>query len=459
MLAVDIGANSGRILVGQYDGTKITYEEYLRFTHLASEVQGELFWDFERIWKNVKEGIHKAMEEYDRIDSIGIDSFCPDFVCFDQEGKLQGRMKSYRNFLDGKMLQEVFTYVSEEEFRESGNAPLAIALLPQLLELQKRSDACREGKIRILPLPNALNYLLGGRACTDFTQISVSMLFNKEEKDWDKELCNRFLEHPEILPPVRPCGTIIGNYQGEEENGRKGTALIHIGSHDTATANLMLSMVKEKAIYIHTGTWTSVGVKVQEPILGPLTKEYEISNYGLPDETYILCKTTMGMWFLQECKRCWEKDGTELSYPEISKLAESGRSLEQPIDLLEARYLNAYGTLHRELASELAARAGWEQVSVGDIARSIYDYIADSYEKLIGNLEEITGETYSAIVLGGGAVRDSFFCKYVEEKCKKQVIVSSPEATGLGNMIMQLKALEGDRLTEERCRRILEYSC
>lgn len=440
MLAVDIGANSGRIILGEYDGSRIHTCELLRFSHRSAEIRGELFWDFPDIWNKVRDGLTTALKEIANIDSIGIDSFCPDFCCFDRQGRLLGQMKSYRNYLDERSLSGILGRVSADEFWEiTGNAPLSFGLLPQIMQLQAQDENVRAGNVMLLPLSNALNYLLGGEACTDFTQVSVSMLFNRITKTWDEQLCSRFLLHRELLPPVKKCGTVLGKcLLGRQENA---PLIVNVGSHDTALANLLLASMEDNAIYINTGTWTSVGVKVAEPVTHPAARKYGVNNYGLPDEQYILCKTAMGMWFLQECRRCWAEEGTEPSFAQLSHMAESACSAGKTVDLQESRFLNAYRTLPEVIGRELCRLTGRSRVTRGEIVRCIYDHLTGVYQTLIAQLEEITHRSYSTIVLGGGAVQDKFFCRQVKERCGKRVIPASTEATALGNILMQLEAL------------------
>lgn len=436
--AVDIGAGSGRVMIGCYENQEICIEEIHRFTHEIININGTLFWDILHIWNEVREGILKAYSVYGHLDSIGIDAFAPDFCLISENGELVGQAKSYRNFTDGEERRRVVQKVSEETFIEiTGNAFIDIALLPQLCELKKSCKSLLESGFRVLPIPNLLSYLLGGRPCTDFTQATVSMLYDWRNKRWSKELMDIFEINEKVLPDVEHSPKSIGmcNLPGLEK-----TTIINIGSHDTAVANYLLSELDDEAVCLNTGTWTSVGIHSENPLGVRDAMETGLSSFGLPDGSFILCKNIIGTWFLQELKRCWETKGIFYSFQKMGELAKNARPISITLDLLQPRYLDAFGSLLSILEEDLQ-RYSEEKLSDGQIIRIVYDFITDIYSRNIREIERLTGKIYSAVIVGGGAVRDSFLCELIAVKCGKRVIKAPAEAATLGNMILQLEAV------------------
>lgn len=435
--AVDIGAGSGRVMMGRYDGYEICIEEVHRFTHEIINVKGILYWDILHIWNEVKKGLLKAYQTYGKCDTIGIDAFAPDFCFISKNGELLGQARSYRNFTDGEARRNVIKKVKEETFLEiTGNAFIDIATLPQLYAFKDNCKNLPEAGACALPVPNLLNYFLGGKPCTDFTQATISMLYDWKKKAWSQELLDIFEINEKILPEVeqspKPIGTCT--LAGFEE-----TAIVNIGSHDTAVANYLLSELDENAVCLNTGTWTSVGIRREMPPGVREAMETGLSSFGLPDGSFILCKNVIGTWFLQELKRCWENRGIFYSFQEMSELAEKAGADGVSLDLLQPRYLDAFGSLPEVMKEDFQKYSG-KQPSDGQIIRVVYDFITDIWLQTIREIENLTGKTYSAVILGGGAVRDHFLCKYIADKCGKKVIKAPAESAALGNIILQLEA-------------------
>lgn len=450
--AVDIGAGSGRVMVGHYDGQEICMEEMHRFEHEIINVGGILFWDLLFIWKEVKKGILKAARKYGKLDSIGIDAFAPDFCFMSKNTELLGQARSYRNYTDGAARRRVMEKVSEERFLEiTGNAFIDIALLPQLQSMQDICGALSKLGAYLLPVPNALNVFLGGRPCTDFTQASISMLYDWKKKGWSKELMNIFGINESLLPEVEQSPKVIGRctLPGLEE-----TQIINIGSHDTAVANDLLSQLEENAICLNTGTWTSVGIRSKEPLGVSEAIKTGLSSFGLPDGSFILCKNVVGTWFLRELKQCWEGRGVFYSFQEMGELAKKAGPVKASFDLLQPRYLDAIGTLLDVMREDIRKEIGTEPLE-GQIIRKVYDFIVDIYHQTILELERLKGKQFSAIVLGGGAARDCFLCDYIAQKCGKGVVKAPAEAASLGNIILQLEAI-GDIASKERKREVIK---
>lgn len=444
--AVDIGASSGRVMLGHYDGHEIHIEELHRFTHELINANGILFWDILYIWNEVKKGILKAYNRHGTLDTIGIDAFAPDFCFVSENGELLGQAKSYRNFTDGEARRNVVQRAGEDRLLEiTGNAAIDIATLPQLWAYKNScKDAWGPGT-RMLPVPNLLNYFLGGKPCTDFTQASVSMLYDWKKKQWSRELLDTFGINDRLLPDVEQSPEPIGTCTLP---GLEKTLIINIGSHDTAVANYLLSELDETAICLNTGTWTSVGIRSDFPLKAREAKETGLSSFGLPDGSFILCKNIIGTWFLQELKHCWENKGVCYSFQEMGEFAKEAEPVHTVLDLLQPRYLDAFGSLPDVMREDIKKQTG-ERPSDGQVIRMVYDFIIDTYVRGIDEIEKLTGKTYPSLVIGGGAVRDSFLCEYIGARCNKKVRKAPAESATLGNIMLQLEAT-GDIRTKEK---------
>lgn len=455
MIAVDIGAGSGRVIFGVHDGKKLSMREEARFTHpLEKDEKGILNWNFPYIWQCVKENIQSILDREGTVDSIGVESFACDYCVYDKSGDLTAPMTSYRGYLAPTYQQEVLKIISQDRFWDiCGNMPSCYTMLFQLYHQRSTNPALSQEGTVVLPLSNAINYLLCGVKCTDHTVSTVSGLVNRRTRNWDPEICRVALPNPNVLPPIYPCETVLGNCRLP----CKGVPpkIVNVGMHDTAVANHMIGHLAGDQICINAGTWISIGVITDSPVITHLCRENNTMNAGLPDGRNLMCRIMMGCWYLQQLKAFWKNQGRELSYSQMIDLVRQCREKTFPIDILQGDYFNSDPDLPKLIRSWVLENYGARIETDAGILSCCYKGIAQSVAKETANLEEITGRSYHQIYMGGGATQDPILCELIQEYTGKELVLMPAESTAAGNLLIQLKAL-GAVQTQDEIKTLLE---
>lgn len=438
ILAIDIGAGSGRVIMGAYDGEQLTLKEVGRFSHpLSRDENGFSYWNFHHILSQVKDCIRELSTGGAAIHSLGTDSFSPDFCLFDQEGRICGPMYSYHNYMDMPFPGELLSAVDEDGFWEAtGNGPSSIAFLAQLYRLQcTKAYACAPDNT-VLPLANALAFSLSGSAATDFTCLSESLLNDRISGSWHDGLCKTLLRQPAVLPPVLDCGTVLG---AMKDGGPRPPLVIHTGMHDTASANYALSALAQDQLCMNAGTWISVGFKVDSPIISDTARRLGTSNSGLADRSYMHCSIFPGTWYLQRYRQCLHDAGTQATFGELSAAARREPSCGCPINADNMAYFGSGPDLSALVKQAVYEQYGMRLQSEGQVLRCIYEGIAQTAARHISEVEAVVNRRSHSIFMGGGAIKDSLLCQLIEEYSGKHIVRCMEEASAVGNMLQQLE--------------------
>ena len=437
MLAVDIGAGSGRLVLGKYSAGELSLTEVERFEHRDCLINGILYWDFQDIFNKVKDGIRKAIASVEHLDSIGFDSFAPDFVCFSELGQPVGNMLSYRNFQHETVLKDVLSVVSSKSFTEiCGNKPLSFSLLSQLVFIQKSGLLPSNTKIIPMPLANALGYLFSGRFHTDRTQSSISMLSDRHG-NWSKALVDHFIQPPLQLPEIMPCGEMLG--QLVLDGTVTDTTVINVGSHDTACANGLLAASASEELLINSGTWISVGTATNAPITTDCICRSGLYNYGLPDGGNLLCRLSYGMGLIRTLRSRMYIYDYEANYALLGMLADSS-TYDQYFSVYEPDLFTSEHPIEVTIQSILRQRGKPAPECFADIVRCVYTSLTENIAGCILDLQKATGRHFVSAYLGGGGVQDQYFVRRIEERTGLSVISMPIESTAIGNIRMQLHA-------------------
>lgn len=444
LLAVDIGAGSGRVIRGRFENYRLSLHEDARFSNqLLTNSEGYTYWDFERLAGVIKEYLAKAADA----DSIGFDSFSPDFGIFDISGKLCHQMLSYHNYFEVPFPAQVLQEYSEDSLHEiCGNLPSPIGVLARLCWLQERYAYACEGDNTLLPMADALAFAVCGEKYTDFT-FSFDCGLGNLRGEWDNRL-TRFLKAGDgILPEILPCGEIVAR---TAIPSGKQLDVINTGLHDTASAYYALKLLADGELCMNAGTWFSVGVSAREPILTPESKQIGTENIALPDRSFIHGHTFPGAWFLQT----FQKENGFLPFADQSAAAqrEAGEYISADVSDL-SRYQGPKGLA--EVVREDMRKSGIEHPGDYQVLRSIYEGLADAAAQTVSNIETVSNRRYSAIYMSGGVTKDAFLCRLIEEKSGKRIVPCVREASAVGNLLQQLRGLKLVCCDEE-CRDILK---
>ncbi|XID94057.1 rhamnulokinase family protein [Paenibacillaceae bacterium WGS1546] len=448
VLAFDMGASSGRALVGKLapvrDGRrKLEVAEVHRFPNHAIQVGKRLHWDTLRLLHEMKKGIRLAFQQGYEPATFGIDTWGVDFGLLDANGELIGNPYHYRDPHTEGMIEEVGNLIGPQAlFEQSGLQFMPFNTLYQLYAMKKAASPKLEIAKTLLLTPDLLVYLLTGIRSCEFTMATTTQLFHPAKQAWNAELMERLgIPADLFLEPVSP-GTILGPLSPEvaDELGVPAIRAVSVGTHDTESAIAAVPAGDEPFAYLVCGTWSLLGTEMSGPLLSPETMELEFSNEGGVGGTYQLLKNIMGLWLLQECKREWDEEGNEIGFPELVRLAgqaEPFRSLVHPDN---PRFFSP-GGMAGKIRSFCAETNQPIPQSEGEIARCILESLALRYRQALEQAEKLTGRVYGGLHMVGGGIRNELLCRWTAEAIGKPVWAGPVEASAIGNMLMQLVAL------------------
>ncbi|WP_372629827.1 rhamnulokinase family protein [Cohnella sp.] len=448
VLAFDMGASSGRALVGRLtEGdngrSRLEVTEVHRFPNHAIQVGKHLHWDTLRLLHEMKKSIRFAFQKGYEPATFGIDTWGVDFGLLDANGELLGNPYHYRDPHTEGLIEEVSGLVGQRAlFEQSGLQFMPFNTLYQLYAMVKAASPKLEVAKTLLLTPDLLAYLLTGVKSCEFTMATTTQLFDPGKQAWNVELMDRLgIPSHLFLEPVQP-GTIVGPLSPEvqEELGVPAIRAVAVGTHDTESAIAAVPAGDEPFAFLVCGTWSLLGTEMDGPLLSPETMKLEFSNEGGVGGTYQLLKNIMGLWLLQECKREWDEQGKEIGFPELVRLARQAapfRSLVHPDD---PRFFSP-GGMADKIRSFCAETNQPIPQSEGEIVRCILESLALRYRQALEQAEQLTGRVYGGLHMVGGGIQNELLCGFTANAIGKPVWAGPVEASAIGNMLMQLVAL------------------
>jgi len=436
LLATDVGAESGRTVVGSFDGERLSLHEVHRFPNRPVEVAGTLHWDVLRLYSDMLDGIRAA----GRVSSVGVDTWGVDFGLLDRSGRLLGNPVHYRDRRTEGMLEEAFSRVPREEiYTRTGIQFLPINTLYQLLALVVAGEPQLASADRLLTMPALLAYWLTGTAADEFTDATTTQCFDPRANAWAWDLVERLAIPSRIFGEVVPPGTGLGRVRSGL--GLGSIRVVAPGSHDTASAVAAVPFEPGRpAAYVSSGTWSLVGLEVERPVINEAALAANLTNEGGVAGTFRLLKNVMGLWLLQECRRAWADSGSDLSYEDLIRRAEAARPFAALIDPDDDRLLRP-GDMPARIAALSAENGQTLPAEPGVIARCVFESLALKYRWTIEQLEHVTGLEVGVIHVVGGGALNRLLCQMVADACGRRVVAGPVEATAAGNLLVQAMAL------------------
>jgi rhamnulokinase/L-fuculokinase len=438
VLAFDLGASSGRAILGSYENG-ILLEEIHRFDNVPVERDGHLYWDIDALFNEIKTGIKKCAKGGHVIQSISIDTWGCDFALLGKDGSLVHSPLHYRDRITEGAMDEVFKIISKEElYKRTGIEMMRHNTLFQLYALKKLKPEVFEKADKLLFMPNLFGFLLTGNAAVEYTIASTSNLLNLETKQIDTFLLNKLGINPQLFPNICKPGTLLGSLKESlaKELGISAIKVITGAGHDTACA-VAASPLKGNSCYISCGTWSLLGIESPSPVTGEAAFNFNFTNEGGYNDTIRFLKNISGLWLLQESRRQWQKEGENLSIVQIEDAVAKNISPDVYIDVEREEFASP-GNLPA-LFNKFLKETGQKQLADKiDMAQCILESIALNYNYRIKQLEQITGNRFSAVNIIGGGAKDKNLMRYTAAATGKSVIAGPVEATALGNIIIQL---------------------
>ena len=441
VLAIDLGAESGRVMAVAFDGSSLTIEELHRFPNTAVTARGTLYWDILRLWGDVQTGLEKGKKS--RPASIGVDTWGVDFALLDEQGDLIGNPVHYRDERTEGMMDAVFDRVPRAEvFAQTGIQFIPINTLYQLMSLVERRSPQLKMADTFLTIPDLINYWLTGARVCEFTNATTTQMFNPNMGAWATDLLERLAIPTHIFPDVVTPGTRLGEYEG--------VPVIAPACHDTGSAVAAVPAMAESYAYISSGTWSLVGLEVDEPVMGKAALAANVTNEGGVDGTYRLLKNVMGLWILQQCRQTWAGSGKDYSYDELVKMAREAPPLRSLVAVDDESFLPPGN--HPEQVRDFCRRTDQPLPETGgQVVRTVLESLALAYRRTLEQLQAVSGRRVDVIHIVGGGSQNELLNQMTADASGLPVLAGPVEATVLGNALVQLIALgEMAAITEAR---------
>jgi rhamnulokinase len=437
-LAIDLGAESGRAILGSLAEGKLALEELHRFSNTPVRIPTGLHWDTLRLFHEIQQGLGVAGRERElALDGIGIDTWGVDFGLLAADGSLIGNPRHYRDGLTNGIMDKAFAAVPRAEiFGETGLQFMQINSLFQLYALKLAGSPALAAARSLLMMPDLFNYWLTGVQRAELTVASTSQCYNPRKRRWAAELLDRFELPRDIWSQIVPPGTCLGPLLPEvaEAAGLGPVPVFATASHDTAAAVAAVPAEGADWCYISSGTWSLMGVELDEPLINDQCLALNFTNeIGVAGKVRFL-KNIAGLWLLQECRRAWALEGRQYSYAQMAEMASAAKPFAAVID--PDAFLEP-GHMPEKIAAHCRA-TGQEPLSEpSEICRTILESLALRYRQVLESLDAAVGRRLKIIHIVGGGSQNRVLNQFVADATGRRVIAGPSEATAMGNILVQ----------------------
>ena len=454
MLAIDLGASSGRGIIGKFDGEKFTLAENHRFPSEPVTLAGSFNWDIMRIFHEIKTAINKCALSDDRdIKSIGIDTWGVDYGLLDKHGKLLTNPVHYRDDRTIGIQEQAFrTVPAEKLYGTTGIQFMDFNTVFQLVAELRDNPELVAAADKLLFIPDLLNYFLTGVKQTEYTIASTGAMLDAKTRDWAWDVIDAYGIPRRLLTDIKTPGTKVGKLLKSltDELGDINADVINIAAHDTASAVCAVPAKGEDFVYISSGTWSLMGTEIPEPIINEKAFEYNFTNEGGYGHTIRFLKNIMGLWIEQESRRQWIREGTKYTFDELSDMAMASKPCQSLINPDDPAFV-APGNIPRRICEYCKKTGQHVPENKGEIVRAIFDSLALRYRWAVEAIDDMKGKRAPFINIVGGGVKERPLCQLCADSCNRPVYAGPVEATAIGNIAVQtIAAGELKDLSEAR---------
>jgi rhamnulokinase len=463
-LAVDMGASSGRHVVGLFDGSKLRLEEVYRFENGPVEVGGRLYWDLLNQWTHVRAGLRAAGAKFaGQIVGVGVDTWGVDFGLLGRGDELLGNPYHYRDSRTNGMLEKAFSIVPRAEiFRHTGLQFMQFNTLYQLLAMKLANSPLLDVAETMLMVPDLFHWLLTGVRANEMSEASTSQFYNPITGTWATELLNKFGLPTRILGNIVQPGTKLGSLRSNvaAESGLSAQVILP-GTHDTASAVMAVPAQSQPGkrpdwCYISLGTWALMGIESPKPVVNDKVLELNFTNEGGVGNTIRLLKNISGMWLVQECRRVWNLGGRNWGWEDLNQLSALAKPLASFINPDAADFL-APENMPQAIVDYCRKTGQTVPENEGAILRCALDSVAMRFRQVLGMCEELAGGRLDTIHIVGGGTKNKQLCQAAADACGRRVVAGPVEATAIGNLMMQAVAC-GDVASIAEAREVIRRS-
>jgi rhamnulokinase len=463
-IGVDLGAESGRVMAGLWNGKRIRLEELHRFPNGPIEIAGTLRWDVLRLWSEIQHGMGLAACKYGKsVKSVGVDTWGVDHVLLSKSNELLAQPFHYRDARTNGAMARAFRRVPREKiFAATGLQFMEINTLYQLLAWQKNNPEILAAADCLLMMPDFFHWCLSGARVAEFTDATTTQFFHPVKRTWSYDLLKLFNLPTKLLPEIVQPGARLDRLRKSvaQKAGLSEVSVITPASHDTGSAVAAVPTKHTEQgtwAYLSSGTWSLMGIEVREAQLSKRVLDFNLTNEGGVDGTYRLLKNITGLWLVQQCKRAFESNGKKVEYSQLVRLAKAAPPLRSFIDPDDPRFGNPpdMPAAIRSFCKETRQPVPESQ---GALVRCVLESLALKYQTVFECLEQVSGKQIEVIHIVGGGSRNALLNQFTADACNRPVLAGPVEATVFGNVLMQARACsEIDSLTELRS--IVRSSC
>ncbi|MCC7010239.1 MAG: rhamnulokinase [Acidobacteria bacterium] len=455
-LAFDIGAESGRAMLGRLAGGRLSLDELARFSNLPRRIDGSLRWDFDAIWQAVREGLAAAVARGVSPVSIGVDAWGVDYGLIDAEGDLVEPPYHYRDHRTDGMVDRVSALIGRARLYETtGVQCLAINTIYQLRAAVEQTPAVIERAERLLTIPDLVNYRLTGRAACEFTNASTTQCVNARTRRWATDILRDLEIPPRLFGEIVEPGTVLGPLAAHASVELAGTPVVAPACHDTGSAVAAVRTGGGTA-FLSSGTWSLLGIEVPAPALTEEARELNFTNEGGVAGTTRLLKNIAGLWLLQACRQRWAAGSAAPAYEDLVAAARDAPPIRTIVDVDDPVFLNP-----DDMPAAIAAYARRTGQPVPDcpaaFTRCIFESFARKYREVTDAIERLAGQRIHTIRVVGGGAKNALLTQLTADATGRTVLAGPVEATALGNIAVQMVAT-GHATSIDEARGIIERS-
>ena len=440
-LAIDLGATSGRAILGSIKNGALELTEIHRFPNIITEINDRMYWDLFYLYNEILKSLKIVKANQTNIQSIGIDTWGVDFVCFGKDGEPLRMPYSYRDIMTFGAPEELFKIMPKKEvYNKTGIQIMNFNSLFQLFTQKKNESSIYNIIDKVLFMPDALSYLLTGKMVTEYTIASTSQMINPYNKTFDTSLLNLVGLSKDNFAPLVLSGTVIGELSEsvKQQTDLENVSVIAVAGHDTASAVLATPAENENFAYLSSGTWSLMGIESNEPVVNDETFSLNYTNEGGADGSIRLLKNICGMWLIEQCKKEWDKN-CELSYDEIVKAAEEAAPFKCFINPDSPSFASPTSMID-SIRQYCENTNQFIPQTVGEIARCIYESLAFRYKQVLDNFQKLSQNPIETLHIIGGGSKNRLLNSYTANAIGLTVVAGPSEATAIGNILLQAQA-------------------
>jgi len=441
-LAFDIGATSGRTILGTLENGRLLMKELTRFPNQILQIGAHFHWNIYALFENLKAGLVAAKNEGVEITSIGIDTWGVDFALIAEDGTILGAPYAYRDPHTADAPERFFKLIPREKvYGLTGIQVMNFNSLYQLFALSQANNSLLSATKEILFMPDALAYMLTGNKVVEYTIASTSQMLNPRTKKFENELLEKAGVSPAILRDIVMPGRVIGTLRDDiaEESELGKVQVVAVAGHDTASAVAAVPASNENFAYLSSGTWSLMGIEVKDAIINEQTAKLNFTNEGGIEGTTRFLKNITGMWLLEQCLKEWKKEGITYAYEKLVQMADSVPAFKSMIDPDHISFTNPV-SMSQAIRDYCLVSGQIVPVSHAELVRCIFESLALKYNFVLGKLKGLAPFPIEKLHVIGGGSKNPLLNQWTANAIGMPVIAGPSEATAIGNIMIQAKA-------------------